>query len=145
MRLGLSAFMVIIACTSAASSATPTVTLLKGSGTLTVRGHASPVDTVIYGASDGKVLFQVPTTSGAVGFSGTEDMQPTANQYILKVSSVYNGRFGASDNTRTIAEGLCELDISEDGNVVREMKCSATTSFGEIKLIFSGRRVDGEE
>lgn len=129
----------------AAEGAQPTLVFLKGKGTLTFRGSSAPAEVVLYGVADGTVVIQVPTTSGAVGFKGTEDMQPTANQYVLKVSSVYNGRVGATDNSRTPATGLCEINVSTDGEIVRSMKCNATTQFGPVSLVFKGHRVERSE
>ncbi len=131
---------ILVLC-SAAMSAAPSAAdadfvFFDGSGTLTVRGTPVRARTVLYAAANDLVLFQVATSNGAVGFEGSSDMQPTINQYVLKVSAVYNGRKGFEHNSRTPADGLCELNISTNGDTIRTLKYTAKTEFGTVKLVF---------
>ena len=133
--------MALLYASQAAADPEPDLVLLQGTGTLTAHGTTKKADAILYGATKDTVAFQVPLGKDALGFKGTESEQPTATHYILKVSTVYEGHPGQTENTHIPATGTCEVSLSSDGNVVHSLKCAATTASGPVTLVFSGHRV----
>ena len=127
----------------ASQSSSPNHVFIEGQGTLTIRGRASTVRTVLYGHDERMTIFQVPTTTGAVGFVGSSDLQPSMDQYILRLDYVYSRQAGLPDSQRLGAQGTCEANVSNDGEIVHSLSCRAQTDLGEFTLTFSGRRIEG--
>lgn len=85
----------------------------------------------------GRTTFNIPHESGALGLSGGSDIQPTAENYVLSIDSVLNGR-GSGQSHRSKATGTCTAKVSRGGEYLNLVECKVQSEFGLIELRFLG-------
>lgn len=102
-----------------------------------VGGVQTPCKMIVYtNYNNGRIDFSIPNATGLIGFSGNHDIQPDLRHYILVVDSVLNERASGTQNIS--ANGRCMMNISPDGKIVHEVKCSVSSDIGSVTLDFIG-------
>lgn len=115
----------------------------RGECSLTTAGKTVACDSLIYMhfKKNGRTNFGVVLGEDRMtSFSGGKDNQPKPTEYWLEVDRLLLGV--GSEVTEAPGKGRCDLNLSESGDVIHKLVCTATTKDGVVELKFSGKRTN---